>query len=340
MERSLTMIANPHRAAARATRAFTLVELLVVIAIIGVLVALLLPAVQAAREAARRTQCKNNMKQIGLAVLNFESAKKVLPPAYTLAPNHNYVPFILPYMEQGTVASQYDLKKNWDHLGTPPGALNANIRLAATPIPALKCPTAPDLGARRLANAGDYNVCVQFVESLGEAKRTLIAQGKIRDRGNLNLISTYDPSLITFSTWDSMLAVHWIRRSAGGPLEYDPVKLKQVSDGLSNTFMMFEQAGVADYYDQYRTLIPELEAQSSGWADHQSFFHWGHGLDKCGYKVLNCYNSDEIYGFHENGAMFTMGDGSVRLFQDTLDPDVFTSLFTRQGDDVVDASAL
>jgi prepilin-type N-terminal cleavage/methylation domain-containing protein len=319
---------------------FTLVELLVVIAIIGVLIALLLPAVQAAREAARRTQCKNNMKQIGLAVLNFETAKKVLPPSHTLAPNHNWVPFVLPYMEQGVLASQMDLTKNWNHSGTPPGAPNANVRLAATAIPALKCPTAPDLGGKRQANACDYNVGVQFVESLGEAKRTLITQGKIRDRGNLNLISTYDPSYITFSTWDSMLGVHFIRRRAGGPLEYDPVRLKQVSDGLSNTFMMFEQAGVPDYYDQYGTLHPDKEAHSSGWADHESFFFWGHGLDKCGYKVLNCYNADEIYGFHENGAMFTMGDGSVRLFQDSLDPEVFTSLFTREGDDVVDASSL
>ncbi len=100
-----------------ARRGFTLVELLVVIAIIGVLVALLLPAVQAAREAARRIQCTNNMKQLGLAVLNYESAKKELPPAYTVKPKHNYVAFILPYIEQGPLAGQYNLKKDWNDAG-------------------------------------------------------------------------------------------------------------------------------------------------------------------------------------------------------------------------------
>src|SRR4029079_16471662 len=117
-------------------RGFTLVELLVVIAIIGILVALLLPAIQAAREAARRSQCVTKVRQLGLAVLNYESARKVLPYANTpnyqlalktgacngtaggpVAPNgfkhHSLFTFILPYMEEQAVYDQIDFKYDW-----------------------------------------------------------------------------------------------------------------------------------------------------------------------------------------------------------------------------------
>src|SRR5690606_38709681 len=117
-------------------RGFTLVELLVVIAIIGVLVALLLPAVQAAREAARRAQCNSQMKQYGLAVLNYESARKELPPCYTMEAWENgkqvmgkngVTPYLLPYMEPGNLFQQYDSTKNWSGGGRPvPGESVSN----------------------------------------------------------------------------------------------------------------------------------------------------------------------------------------------------------------------
>ena len=104
---------------------FTLVELLVVIAIIGVLVALLLPAVQAAREAARRTQCMNNLRQFSLGCLTHESAKKRLPAGFTSLPNtdvhHTWAAFVLPYLEQGAMFSNIDFKiaswQAWGNLG-------------------------------------------------------------------------------------------------------------------------------------------------------------------------------------------------------------------------------
>src|SRR3954452_20670527 len=90
--------------------AFTLVELLVVIAIIGILVALLLPAIQAAREAARRSQCVNNMKQIGLAVQNYASARKYLPPMRVADHQQTWLALILPYLEEQTVSDLWDSK--------------------------------------------------------------------------------------------------------------------------------------------------------------------------------------------------------------------------------------
>jgi len=129
-------------------RAFTLVELLVVIAIIGTLVGLLLPAVQAAREAARRSQCSNNLKQIGLAILNHEGAKRVLPNSYR--PNNGaarvaWVTRLLPYFEEGNLGNRWDFAQNWSSLtaNTAAGYTVPNAVLAMTPLQAFKCASSP-----------------------------------------------------------------------------------------------------------------------------------------------------------------------------------------------------
>jgi prepilin-type N-terminal cleavage/methylation domain-containing protein len=111
---------SPHTDAKKPVRKrrFTLVELLVVIAIIGILVALLLPAHRGAREAARRTQCHNNLKNIALALQNYESEYQALPPAYTVdqdgKPLHSWRTLILPFLENRTLYEKIDLSKPWD----------------------------------------------------------------------------------------------------------------------------------------------------------------------------------------------------------------------------------
>jgi prepilin-type N-terminal cleavage/methylation domain-containing protein/prepilin-type processing-associated H-X9-DG protein len=138
--------------------AFTLVELLVVIAIIGILIALLLPAVQAAREAARRAQCQNNLKQLGLALLNYEGALKTFPPGYIVnatgttqatTPGWSWVVMILPYMEQGPLYNSLDPKDftcdNVVNASSPGPNTTLTPPTAASVVPTIivgmRCPT-------------------------------------------------------------------------------------------------------------------------------------------------------------------------------------------------------
>lgn len=131
-----------HLTSHRSRRGFTLVELLVVIAIIGVLVALLLPAVQAAREAARRSQCQNNLKQIALALLNYHDTHGHFPggapcrvssaSGCSLKPGPNWVVSMLPYMEMQNLSDQFDLTVTLTHPQNAVGLLPGTYRLAVS----------------------------------------------------------------------------------------------------------------------------------------------------------------------------------------------------------------
>jgi prepilin-type N-terminal cleavage/methylation domain-containing protein/prepilin-type processing-associated H-X9-DG protein len=170
---------------AETRRGFTLIELLVVIAIIGVLIALLLPAVQAAREAARRAQCVNNLKQIGLALHNYESAVSALPPSGSShstvglsgppAPEPISNPFgmkarILPYMEQQAVFNSinFSLDPEWNPSG-PGGWEGANVTAKATRIATFICPSDLRKGNRNDRGSDGPNVSqvTNYVNNIG-----------------------------------------------------------------------------------------------------------------------------------------------------------------------------
>ncbi|MBP88133.1 MAG: hypothetical protein CMJ64_15675 [Planctomycetaceae bacterium] len=185
----------------RRKRAFTLVELLVVIAIIGILVALLLPAVQ----AARRIQCQNNLKQIGIALHTYHDALKVLPPTRTSRPRHTWAPFLFPFIEQSNLEDTYQWNVHWSHPLNQPAV--------TTHLPFLWCPSTPG-GRNRLDTIGGgmQAATTDYAPVTGVAGITVQA----------GLISPTDLQGV-------------LRPNRG-------VRLAEVRDGTSNTLVMTEDA--------------------------------------------------------------------------------------------------
>ncbi|WP_442484368.1 DUF1559 family PulG-like putative transporter [Aeoliella sp. SH292] len=311
---------------------FTLVELLVVIAIIGILVALLLPAVQSAREAARRTSCVNNMKQLGLAVLNYEDTQKELPPSHSDGSNHNVIAYIMPFMEQQAVADQYDWSvPGYETVGDRfnPSSRN-NLKLALTTvIDVFRCPTTPPPAASSgptdlpstSATAGlcDYAICDSITDNANIDN--LLATKKIKMRADWNSMLASNVRSGTYTPGATSLT-----HSSG---KFQIPKLRYVKDGQSNSIMWFEDAGRPDLYEN--GAPKGSTTRGALWVDGQA---WYDVHEVCGNAMHNCTNNHETYSFHTGGCNYTMGDASVRFISDSVDPETYVSLFTRAGEDV------
>jgi prepilin-type N-terminal cleavage/methylation domain-containing protein len=293
--------------AVRRHRGFTLIELLVVIAIIAVLVSILLPAVQQAREAARKAQCQSNLKQIGIAMHNYESRDGFLPPTSIkkgFATIASAFVVMLPLVDQTALYHQYNFDQAYNHVSNAPVA-NMTVPVYTCPTMTLRRPV-PLAVCNEVGAPGSYMVC--------EGDRQNAADG----RGLFPLLSP-----------NNFLTINRL------------VRFADVTDGLSNTIA----AGEASYdYPLVKwtscTGNPALVG-TNRWGYAQWAPGWGgRSIGNTG-KRLNDFTISSVLsmtGFsssHTGGGQFLFGDGTVRFLSDNIDFTLYKALSIRDGRELV-----
>jgi prepilin-type N-terminal cleavage/methylation domain-containing protein/prepilin-type processing-associated H-X9-DG protein len=321
-------------------RGFTLVELLVVIAIIGILIGMLLPAVQMVREAARRTACANNMRQMGLAIHNYESAHMQFPSAGQAKrggtgsnagqnvfftdrqvlesfgdASHSVQTYILPFIEQNNVYQLFNVRYRYD-VATTVTAAATNQQAAKTSIETFLCPSTQRSGTNDAEGYGftDYSAPVTVRPGLN---------------GNSN-----QPRYKCALNGDS-------RR-----------KIASITDGTSNTVAIAEDAGRYDVgTGGFMVVKPEnmddgtvANRRSWAWADPDNAFNVDKlvnnnayprgGPPGCTWDIVNCGPNEETFSFHPGGANVNFCDGSVHFLNGTIDAVTFTAIMSKDGGEV------
>jgi prepilin-type N-terminal cleavage/methylation domain-containing protein len=337
---------------ARPRGAFTLVELLVVIAIIGVLVALLLPAVQSAREAARRAQCSSNLRQLGIACQAYASVHGGFPLLYSSSNQPGWVTQVLPYFEEGNLLGIYNYRQPWFDA--------SNGTAVNTRIPILECPTSPVEHVYTATDPAFAGMSANPLTTFTTASSDYFAIAAASAATALKAPSTIPPGY--FYVYPNAPTTTDLS-GAFGPQSTAPTlrRLKQISDGLSQTAMISEMSGRPWLY-----LAGGVKISSAGFPSYVStssvdvidniplYYGWGawahnnnfgvgtwsaDGTMQGGSCAVNCSNYRGVFGFHSAGAHATFADGSVRLLGQDISPAVFFALVTARGGEILVDSA-
>lgn len=334
-------------------RAFTLIELLVVIAIIAILIGLLLPAVQKVREAASRLSCTNNLKQMGLACVNYENAYGRLPcgflgkdqtcatPGTPGIHKTSWMATILPFIEQGALGNLYNYNYDYD--------APQNAASVAYQIKVYNCPSTPnqprsdtspsdDAGTPGPRAATDYSAVNAIKNFVANAFNPNIPANTSKD----------NPAIIGVMTRDS----------EGGGVTGAGTTFLAITDGTSQTVMIGEDAGRTGWYGvggQIIAMTGTSTNKEGGWADPNAAFSVdgsnfgctaafvsGATSDVCvpgpsptsGTCPLNCTNDSEFYGFHVGGCNAVFADGHVQFITQSIGMQTLSALVTRAGGEI------
>lgn len=318
---------------ARIRSGFTLVELLVVIAIIGILIALLLPAVQAAREAARRMQCCNNLRQISVALHTYHTSLRTFPAgAYynvgdSAAHRHTWMESLLPYLEQQAIYDSLDFT-------VPTNVLPNSAALLGREFPTLACPSDPDAGLQENYEAHNYRPGGPGTYSMGASYTP--CGGPIA-MWNLCFIPAMSPNINCMGTGTGGMDNEGAPGMfAGGPVAYG---LRDCRDGTSSTFLLGETLTIHHPHRAYFNSIFGI-ATTNLPPNHVIPY-----MEECP-PAPNVPSSKRDWcevraaGFdskHPGGLHMAMVDGSVQYIVETIDYRVWNFMGDKADGEVVDS---